>query len=140
MRIVRLALFVMTMSMLGTEFATAQVDLTKALVGKWEGEIEQRTVRTANPGLILVITSVREEGGRWIADGRAGTRTGRPAPVKIDIDASGKQPSLRWTEGTGNIYNVYLVDEKNLVGTATLTMGTLPKGPRDRSVKLEKME
>jgi hypothetical protein len=94
---VRLAFFVITMLMVGPGLAPAQVDLAKALVGRWEGEIALRFQKTANPGLVLVITSVKEEGGRWTADARSGTKTSGLGPAKVEIDNSGKRPSLRWT-------------------------------------------
>ena len=43
--------------------------------------------------------------------------------------------------GLGDDYNLTLLDDKNLVGTATLTTGKGGgRGDRDRSVKLEKKE
>jgi hypothetical protein len=135
---VRLAFFVITMLMVGPGLAPAQVDLAKALVGRWEGEIALRFQKTANPGLVLVITSVKEEGGRWTADARSGTKTSGLGPAKVEIDNSGKRPSLRWTGGTGVVYDVNLFDEKTLVGTATLTRDMSTE--RERPVKLEKKE
>ena len=63
-------------------------------------------------------------------------------PVKIEIDTSGKNPSLKWTAPSGTVYDLGLLNEKNLVGKATLTMGhagSTSRG-RDRSLKLEKKE
>ena len=42
--------------------------------------------------------------------------------------------------GSGASYNLSLLDDKNLVGTATLTTGQGSQRDRDRSVKLEKKE
>lgn len=139
-RIVGVMLLALVGSLLGPGLTGAQVDLNKVLVGKWEGEIQQLLGRGANPGVVLVISSVKEDGGRWISDARAGTSTSGLGPVKVEIDNSGKQPSLRWTGGTGIAYNVNLFDEKSLVGTATLPLSMAGRGPRDRSVKLEKKE
>jgi hypothetical protein len=58
------ALFVMAGLMVGTGVAAAQVDLAKALVGTWQGELQQRTKKGADPGLTLIITSVKQEDGK----------------------------------------------------------------------------
>jgi len=112
----------------------AQTDLAKALVGTWRGELVARVKRgsEATTALALRITSVKQENGRWIAEGRFG-----PNPVKIDIDTSGAKPSLRWTGAAGAKYDLNLLDERNLVGTATLTT---EQAHRDRTVKLEKQQ
>jgi hypothetical protein len=108
----RLALAVSAMLMLGPGLAWAQVDLARALVGRWEGEIAYRFLKGTNPGLVVVITSVKEDGGKWTADARGGTKTSGLGPVKLEIDNSGKRPSLRWTGPTGVVYEVNLLDER----------------------------
>jgi hypothetical protein len=125
-------LIVAAVSWLGTTSAGAQGDLAKALVGRWEGEVSTRFVK-ANTPVILTITSVKEEGGKWVAEARSGRN-----PVSVEISTSGKQPALRWTGGTGTVYDVYLMDERTLVGTATLTASAAGRGEKDRPVKLEK--
>jgi hypothetical protein len=112
--------------------AAAQVDLAKVLVGTWQGELRDRK---GNIDLTLRITSVKQQDGKWIADGRFG-----PTPVKIDIDTSGSKPSLRWTGAAGNVYDLSLLDDKNLAGTATVTTSQAGQYERDRSVKLEKKQ
>ena len=138
-RIVRLALFVVTSLMLGPGLASAQVDLAKVLVGRWEGEVATRFQKGTNPGLVLIITSVKEDGGKWSGNGRSGTRTGQ-APVTVEIDNSGKRPSLRWTGVSGVVYEVNLFDEKTLSGTATLTREMAGSTERERPVKLERKD
>jgi TRAP-type C4-dicarboxylate transport system permease large subunit len=44
------------------------------------------------------------------------------------------------TQNAGTIYSLSLLDDKNLVGTATLTTSKGSQRDRDRSVKLEKQE
>jgi hypothetical protein len=83
--------------------------------------------------VVLVITSLKEEGGRWLADARFGT-----SPVSLEIDASGKQPSLRWTSRNGTAYAVSLFDGRTLSGTATLPQEVAGNRERERPVKLEK--
>ena len=135
MRAARVAVLAVTGLMLWSGAAVAQADLAKTLVGTWEGELQLRTKKGADPGLKLRITSLKQEDGKWVADGRLGS-----TPVKIDVDTTGAKPSLRWTAASGTAYNLSLVDDKNLVGTATLTTSAAGRGDRDRSVKLEKKE
>lgn len=142
MRIVRAGLVVVAVTLLGVGAAVGQVDLAKALVGKWEGEQEMMVDRSVNPARTLVITSVKQVDGKWIADGRFGIPPGATGPVKIEIDNSGKIPSLRWTGATGTAYDLSLMNEKNLVGKATLTaqQHRSASGSRDRTLKLEKKD
>ena len=63
MRAARVALFVVVGSMLGAGAAPAQSDLAKALVGTWQGELQQRMKKGADPVLTLIISSVKQEGG-----------------------------------------------------------------------------
>lgn len=73
--------------------------------------------------------------------GRAcGRHQDKTAAVKVDIDTSGAKPSLRWTGGKGTAYDLSLLDDKNLVGTAVLTTSGGATRDRSRSVKLEKKE
>lgn len=138
-RAVRVALLVVTGLLLGTGGASAQVDLAEALVGRWEGELQTR-VKKGDPVLLLVITSVKQEGSKWIVDARLGGAEGKTAPVQIDIDTSGSKPSLRFKGVSGTEYALNLFGDKELAGTATLTTSQAGKGGRDRSVKLEKRE
>jgi spermidine/putrescine-binding protein len=140
-RAARVALFVMAGLTVGTGVAAAQADLAKALVGTWKGEIQQRTQKGADPAVVLVIKSVKQEDGKWIADARVGATEDKTAAVKVDIDTSGAKPSLRWKGGKGTDYDVSLLDDKNLVGTAVLTTGGGGgRSDRSRPVKLEKKE
>ena len=90
LRAARVALFVVTGLVATSGVAAAQVDLAKALVGTWEGELQMR-VKKADPVMSLVITSVKQEDGKWVADGRFGGAKGKKVPVKIDADTSASQ-------------------------------------------------
>jgi hypothetical protein len=140
-RAARVALFVIVGLMLGTGVAAAQTDLAKALVGRWKGELQQRMQKGEDPTLVLIIKSVKQQDGKWIADARVGPTEDKTAAVKVDIETSAAKPSLRWTGGKGAAYDLSLLDDKNLVGTAVLTTSSTG-GSRDRSrsVKLEKKE
>ncbi len=126
-----LGLLAMAVASLATAIAHAEADLEKTLVGRWEGEISTIHAKNATP-VVLTIKSLKQEGGRWTAEASGG-RT----PVDLEIVTSGKQPSLRWTGANGTQYDVNLMDEKTLVGTATLSMRA-STGDRNRPVKLEK--
>jgi hypothetical protein len=142
MRAARVALFVVVGSVLGTGVAAAQVDLAKALVGTWKGEI-QAVTKKGDPALTLIISSVKQEGGKWVADARlGGADAAKTGPVDIDIDTSGSKPSLRFKGAAGAEYNLSLFGDKELVGTATLSSAQARRGTgsRDRSVRLEKKE
>ena len=139
-RAARVALLVMAGFMLGAGVAAAQVDVAKVLVGTWKGELQQRTQKDADPTVVLIIKSLKQEDGKWVASARVGATEEKTGPVQLEIDTTGAKPSVRWTGGSGAIYNLSLLDDKNLVGTATLTTGQGSQRDRDRSVKLEKKE
>ena len=72
-RIARVVLVAVTGLLLGIGVVAAQVDLAKVLVGTWQGELRGKK---GNTDLTLRITSVKQEDGKWIGDGRVG-----PTPV-----------------------------------------------------------
>jgi hypothetical protein len=45
-------------------------------VGRWEGEQEYLLISAENPKRILVIESVNQVDGKWVANGRYGTPAG----------------------------------------------------------------
>ena len=140
-RAARAALFVVAGLMMGVGVAVAQVDVGKVLVGTWKGELQQRSQKDADPTLVLVIKSVKEENGKWMADARVGATEDKTAKVNLEIDTSGAKPAVRWTGGKRAVYDLSLLDDKNLVGTALLTTGAGGANrDRSRSVKLEKKE
>ena len=65
---------VMVLSLAGVSHS--QVDPAKALVGRWDGEQEYLVISAENPRRILVIESVNQVDGRWVANGRYGTPAG----------------------------------------------------------------
>lgn len=141
MRIARAALFVVAGLMVGAGGAAAQGDLAKVLVGRWEGEQEYIVNRADDPKRTLVIESVNQVDGKWVANGRFGTPTAM-GRVKIAIETSGKDVGLSWTGGSGAQYQLNLLQDKHLVGKMTLTMEQGKSGThsRDRTVKLEKVK
>jgi hypothetical protein len=139
-RAARVALFVMA-ALLGAGVAGAQTDVAKVLVGTWKGELQQRTTKGADPTIVLMIKSLKQEDGKWVASARVGPTEEKTGPVQLEVDTTGSKPAVRWTGGAGAVYNLTLIDDKNLVGTATLTTGQAGgRGERDRPVKLEKKD
>jgi hypothetical protein len=139
-RAARVTPFVVAGLMLGIGAAAAQADLGKALVGTWQGELQALT-KKGDPVLTLIISSVKQEGGKWVAEARlGGADAAKTRPVNIDIDTSGSRPSLRFKGASGSEYSLNLFGDKELVGTATLTTSQAGRGARDRSVKLAKKE
>lgn len=129
---------VMVLSLVGV--SQAQIDLAKALVGRWEGEQEYQLISADNPKRILVIESVSQVDGKWVANGRYGTPAGL-VRVKIGVETGGERVDLSWTGPTGNQFQLNLLRDKHLVGKITLTMeqGKSGTGSRDRTLKLEKV-
>jgi hypothetical protein len=128
----------MALSLVGVSHA--QVDPAKALVGRWEGEQEYLLISAENPKRILVIESVNQVDGKWVANGRYGTPAGL-VRVKIAVETSGKGVDLSWTGPTGNQFQLNLLRDKHLVGKVTLTseQSKSGTGSRDRALKLEKV-
>ena len=129
---------VMVLSWVGVSHA--QVDLAKVLVGRWEGEQEYLLVHSDNPKRILVIESVSQVDGKWVANGRYGTPAGL-VRVKIAVETGGEGVDLSWTGPTGNQFQLNLLRDKHLVGKITLTteQSKSGTGSRDRTLKLEKV-
>lgn len=122
------------------EVSHAQVDLAKALVGRWEGEQEYLLISAENPKRILVIESVNQVDGKSVANGRYGTPAGL-VRVKIAVETDGRGVDLSWTGPTGNQFQLNLLRDKHLVGKVTLTseQSKSGTGSRDRALKLEKV-
>jgi hypothetical protein len=129
----------MVLSVVGV--SRAQVDPAKALVGRWEGEQEYLAISADNPKRILVIESVNQVDGKWVANGRYGTPAGL-VRVKIAVETGGKGVDLSWTGPTGNQFQLNLLRDKHLVGKITLTteQSKSGTGSRDRTLKLEKVK
>ena len=113
----------------------AQNDPASMLVGKWEGT-QQQAGRGGSEDRTLIISSVTQQDGKWVADGRYGVQGG--AKVRIDVDVNGRRPSLRWTMPNGNVVQLDLLNEKTLSGKVTLVGAS--QRDRDRPVTLEKKE
>ena len=105
------------------------------LVGKWEGT-QHQAGKGGSEGRTLIISSVTQQEGKWIADGRFGVKGG--AKAQIEVDTTGQWPSLRWAMPNGNTVQVNLVNPKTLSGKVTLAGSG--QRDRDRTLTLEKVE
>jgi hypothetical protein len=109
-------------------------------VGRRAGEQEYLLISAENPKRILVVESVNQVDGRWVAKGRYGTPAGL-IRVKISVETGDKGVDLSWTGPSGNQFQLNLLRDKHLVGKVTLTseQSKSGTGSRDRALKLEKV-
>jgi hypothetical protein len=112
----------------------AEVDPARLLVGTWEGEVALPGSRDRNR--TLIIESVTQQDGKWIAQGRYGIPGQGIGRVPIEVNVAGDKLSIRFTSGAHNTIRLDLLQEKFLVGH--LTIGGALQGSRDRSMKLER--
>jgi len=115
--------------------ALGQSDPAAQLVGTWEGT-QHQTGKGGSEDRTLIVSSVTQKEGKWIADGRYGAQGG--AKVQIEVDMTGRWPSLRWAMPNGNTVQVNLINPKTLSGKVTL-VGSGPRD-RDRALTLEKVK
>ena len=118
----------------------AQVDVAKALVGRWEGEQQYLVNQKDDPRRTLVISAVEQVDGNWVADARFGTPA-QQGRFKIPVELNGSEVRLVWKGASGADYDLRLMQTKYLVGKVTVTTGqhNSTYGSRDRSLKLEKV-
>ena len=117
--------------------ARAQSDIQMALWGTWQGVVHPP--ERGNPARILVVESIVEQNGRWLATGGFGI-PGKPlAPIEIEVDTSGERPSLRFTTATKATVSLSLLDDTHMVGTLAPAGAAHRDVVESRSVKLEKL-
>jgi hypothetical protein len=117
----------------------AQGNLAQSLAGKWEGELQTLGAGTReDPHRTLIIRSVSQKEGQWVGEGRFGITGKGLGTVHMEVDASGRNPSIRFALKSGATVRLELLQEGHLVGTMTLP--TRGPGDRDRAMKLEKKE
>jgi len=128
---------------LGMGSGWAQGDLAKALVGKWEGDVRWTGGGGAgkaggDPNRTLIIESVEQKEGKWVATGRYGVTGKGLDKVEIEVDGSGSSPFIRFRTGANSTVRLALTGAKELTGTLTLT-GTSQRG-NDRPMRLERKD
>jgi hypothetical protein len=126
---------------LGMSPGSAQLDLAKVLVGKWEGAVQWAAGAgsgVGDPNRTLIIDSVEQKDGKWVAMGKFGVTGKGLGKVTIEVEDSGSRPSIRFVTGSNSTVRLALSGTKDLTGTLTLP-GTSQRG-NDRRMNLEKKE
>jgi hypothetical protein len=99
----------------------AQVDPTKALIGRWEGQVESSSAPGGNQRT-LMISSVKAQGeGEWVARGRLGV-TGQvqegPGGQEITVSSKNNEIFLEFVTGPAKApVRLKLVGDNMLQGT-----------------------
>jgi hypothetical protein len=99
---------------------TTDADLTKKLIGKWEGTRATKY----GPFQTLIIKSVKREGDQLIATGNYGTTDKKLSPTKINVIANGNDVVLElfFTSKIGNDIDLRLVGDE-LIGLTEAARG-----------------
>jgi hypothetical protein len=145
MKTICLLLAMLTFIMVGSAVSKAdQIDLAKALVGKWEGEIARGQMDKGwNYGRTLVIGQVREQDGKWIVERARWGVTGMGlAPVQVTLGVDGGEPTLEFDIPAGQVKNsakLGLIKEGVLAGVLHLTRVGF-KNDNMRPMTLKKVE
>jgi hypothetical protein len=124
---------------LGISSGWAQVDLAKALVGRWEGEVQWAGGAgsgAGDPNRTLIIESVTQKDSKWVATGGYGITGKGLGKVEIEVGDSGGRPFIRFVTGGNSTVRLALTGAKDLTGTLTLP-GTSQRG-NDRSMRIER--
>ena len=143
-KLLTLAVVAVFGTLLGMSSGWAQVDLAKSLVGKWEGEVTwagSAGASMSDPNRTLIIRSVEQKDGKWVAAGTYGVTGKGLGKVDIEVDESGSRPTIRFVTGGPSTVRLALSGPKELTGTTTipgLTAGTGRGG--DRPLRLEKKD
>lgn len=127
----------LALATLGVPKSEAQVDLAKALIGKWAGEVQQRGTG-GDPNRTLIIEAVTQTEGKWVAQGKYGMTGKGLGRVQMEVDAGGGKPWVRFVTAANLTVRLDLFDEKHLVGKVTLA-GARQQDP-DRAIRLEKVD
>jgi hypothetical protein len=122
----------------------AQVDLAKSLVGKWEGEVTWAASAggaTGDPNRTLIIDSVTQKDGNWVASGRWGITGKGLVKVEIEVGDSAGRPFIRFVTGANSTIRLTLTEAKDLIGTLNIPSlsGAFGRG-NERPLRLEKKE
>ncbi len=91
--------------------AELETSLAPRLVGRWEGEVDMTL-----PERILLIPSVRREGGRWLVEAQYGVTGVNLNPVPVTLDTSGGRVRLRFVSQLGSPVTLTLGRDDHLRG------------------------
>jgi hypothetical protein len=119
---------------LGVSLAWAQADPSKALIGKWEGDVQQQSRGRTSADRTLVVDSA--QGTSW--KGHYGITGQKMGKVDGELDTTTTPPAIRFKTG-GSTVELRLLDDKNLAGTIR-TPGAKQHGTSDVPMRLKKVE
>ncbi len=118
--------------------AAAQVDVSGALVGKWEGEVEPLIAKRPDrwgTQRTLLVTSARQEDGGWRVEAAYGVAEGKLAPVAVTVEVAGADVILRFRSRVDRAVTLHLREGEHLVGSIKMMAGKAERGIRLKKVK-----
>jgi hypothetical protein len=128
-------LFVFVSLMTTGALTLAQVDPSKVLIGRWEGQAETQK----GYDQILIINSVQAKGeGEWIARGRFGPRDSISTGTgerEMAVRAKGNEIFIEFAAKGNNPVRLKLVNDNRLEGTINIVL----KRAVDRRIWLDKV-
>lgn len=131
---------IVALALLAAPVSEAQMDVAKILAGKWEGEVEFMGTRgNLDPNRTLVINSVTEKDGKWVAEGRFGVTGKGLGRVQVEVDTSGPNPRIRFVTAANQTVRLDVVDDRHMTGTLA-AMGAGARGSDHRPLRLEKTQ
>jgi hypothetical protein len=95
----------------------AQMDIQKALVGEWKGQMRRDVREKFENKRTLVIESVREEGGVWHVVAKFGVPGREFGPVDVKMEVVEGTAKLEFRAASSATVRLGLVDENKLIGT-----------------------
>jgi hypothetical protein len=130
MKTTTLVLAVLALIMVGAIAPRAEeMDLSKALVGKWEGEFQRRGKGQGTPSTqnvrTLVIESVRKQDGKWVVETVQYGVPGKMRPENVTLNLNGSDVRLELgVPGVGGRLSVKLIGDDTLRGTIATDSGS----------------
>jgi hypothetical protein len=94
-----------------------------------------------DPNRTLIIQSVEQKDGKWLATGRFGITGKGLGKVEIEVDDSGSRPFILIASATSTV-RLSLVGAKELTGTTTIhSLGSAATGRgNERALSLQKKD
>jgi hypothetical protein len=131
--------------LVGVALATAgiagsQLDVAKALEGKWEGEFLKEATDKFENARTLVIGKARQEDGKWLVEGARYGITGKGlGRMDVRLNVDGDKVTLEFeTPGAKNPVKLSLAPDGTLGGT--IYLATVSNRNQFRPFKLKKVE
>ncbi len=102
--------------------AEAQMNLSKVLTGKWQGEYQREPREKFDPARTLVIGQVRQEGGKWIVEDATFGVTGKKLhPIDLKLEVVEEEVSIEFKTDVGGLIKLRLSGGNLLTGTYVRT-------------------